>query len=53
MAVFARILQLLVKYGSRAVEWAQAHVQQILNWINAGQAIDWIVAKIKQTLGIA
>lgn len=52
MAVFARILQLLAKYGARAVEWAKAHVQQILNWINAGQAIDWIVAKIKQILGI-
>ncbi len=52
MAVFARILQLLAKYGARAVEWAKAHVQQVLNWINIGQAIDWIIAKIKQILGI-
>jgi len=52
MAVFARILQLLARYGARAVAWAKAHIQQVLNWINIGQAIDWIVSKIKQILGI-
>ena len=52
MAVFARILQLLAKYGGRAVDWAKAHVQQVLTWINIGQAVDWIVQKIKQILGI-
>ncbi|MBF4606609.1 aureocin-like type II bacteriocin [Curtobacterium sp. PhB142] len=52
MAVFARILQLLAKYGARAVNWAKANIQRVLNWINAGQAIDWIVSKIKQILGI-
>jgi len=52
MAVFARILQLLAKYGARAVEWAKANVQTILNWINIGQSIDWIISKIKQILGI-
>ncbi|MEN0134168.1 MAG: aureocin A53 family class IId bacteriocin [Rhodococcus sp. (in: high G+C Gram-positive bacteria)] len=52
MAAFARVLQLVAKYGQRAVDWVWANKQRILDWINAGQAIDWIVAQVKKALGI-
>jgi hypothetical protein len=52
MAAFGRILQLLGKYGARAVNWAKANVDRILRWLNIGQAIDWIVGQIKKILGI-
>jgi hypothetical protein len=52
MGAFARILQLVAKYGSRAINWVNANKDRILNWINAGQAVDWIVQKVKDALGI-
>nr|BAF75975.1 lacticin Z [Lactococcus lactis]BAM73616.1 lacticin Z [Lactococcus lactis] len=52
MAGFLKVVQILAKYGSKAVQWAWANKGKILDWINAGQAIDWVVEKIKQILGI-
>ncbi len=52
MAGFLKVVQLLAKYGSKAVQWAWANKGKILDWLNAGQAIDWVVSKIKQILGI-
>lgn len=52
MAGFLRVVQLLAKYGSRAVQWAWANKGRILDWLNAGAAVEWVVNKIKQILGI-
>ncbi|MFZ7088106.1 aureocin A53 family class IId bacteriocin [Curtobacterium sp. RRHDQ10] len=52
MAAFTRIIQIITQFGQRAINWVYANRDQILNWINAGQAIDWIVRKVKDALGI-
>ncbi len=49
---FIKLLQLLAKYGKRAVDWAWANKDLIFKWIGQGAAIDWIINKIKQILGI-
>lgn len=46
------ILQLIAKYGKRAIDWCWANKDRILNWIRNGMAIDWIINKIKEILGI-
>lgn len=52
MSAFFKVIQALGRYGKRAVDWAWANKQRILDWINAGQAVDWIVEKIKGILGL-
>ncbi|WP_216389689.1 aureocin A53 family class IId bacteriocin [Arcanobacterium phocae] len=51
MAVFFRILQIVARYGRSAVSWVWAHKGQILDWINAGQAVEWIVQKVRSAVG--
>lgn len=48
----AKVIQALGKYGKKAIDWAWAHKGQILNWLNAGQTVEWIVNKIKGILGL-
>lgn len=52
MTIFLRILQLIAKYGKRAIDWCWANKDRILNWIRNGMALDWIINKIKEILGI-
>lgn len=52
MGTFLKIVKILSKYGSKAVNWCWSHKEQILNWINIGQGIEWIVNKIKSLLHI-
>lgn len=52
MGAFLKIVGLLAKYGTKAVNWAWANKGTVLNWINAGQAIDWIVSRIRKLVGV-
>lgn len=52
MGTFLKIVQIISKYGSKAAKWCWDHKDQILNWINIGQGIEWIVNQIKHILHI-
>lgn len=51
MSSFFKVLKLVAKYGSKAVQWCRNHVGTVLDWINAGQAIEWIVNKVRRIVG--
>lgn len=50
--VFYRILALLAKYGKWVVDWAWRNRDLIFKWIGQGMAVEWIIQKIKEMLGI-
>ena len=52
MSIFLRIVGILANYGKRAVDWAWRNKDLILNWIRDGLAIDAIISRIRQLLGI-
>ncbi|MCM0583458.1 aureocin A53 family class IId bacteriocin [Weissella diestrammenae] len=48
----AVILDALAAAGSTVLNWGKNNIGTIIKWLNAGQAIDWIINKIKQILHI-
>lgn len=52
MSAVAKIISIVGRYGSKAVHWCKNNVGTILNWINAGQTIEWIVNKIRRIVGV-
>ncbi len=52
MGVFLKILAALAKYGKKVVDWCWANKDRIFKWIGQGAAIDWIINKIKDLLGL-
>ncbi|MDR6939392.1 hypothetical protein J2S36_000935 [Arcanobacterium hippocoleae] len=51
MGAAFKVIQLLAKYGKTAVKWAWDHLATILDWLARGEAIEWIVEKIKGIVG--
>lgn len=50
--MFMRVIRALAKYGKKAVQWAWDHKGQVMDWINVGQGVDWIVQKIRSIVGV-
>ncbi|WP_282005788.1 aureocin A53 family class IId bacteriocin [Propioniciclava sinopodophylli] len=52
MTIIYQLLRLGVKYGTRFVNWVNANRSRIMGWVRDGLALDAIIARIKQILGI-
>jgi hypothetical protein len=48
----AAVLRAALRYGARAVKWVKDNASKILEWINIGQSVEWIISKMKEALGI-
>ena len=51
-SIFLRIVALIAKYGKRAVDWCWANRNRIYDWIRNGMAVDWIINRILEILGL-
>jgi hypothetical protein len=52
VGIFLRILAALAKYGKKVIDWCWANKDRIFKWIGQGAAVDWIINKIKELLGV-
>ncbi|MFV0451794.1 MAG: aureocin A53 family class IId bacteriocin [Propioniciclava sp.] len=50
--MWSAILRIIARYGKRAYNWVIANRSRIMRWIRDGLALDVIIARIKQVLGI-
>lgn len=52
MAIFYRVLAAGAKYGTRFAKYCWANKGKILNWIERGFSVGWIVDQVRQALGL-
>ncbi|RRD47334.1 aureocin A53 family class IId bacteriocin [Tessaracoccus sp. OH4464_COT-324] len=52
LSIFAQVLRVIARYGANAVKWVYANRVRVMGWIRDGLAVDAIVSRIKQALGI-
>ena len=52
LSVFLQVVRLAARYGKRVVDWVTRNRDRIFQWIRDGLALDAIIARVKQILGI-
>ncbi|MGP5591191.1 aureocin A53 family class IId bacteriocin [Corynebacterium variabile] len=51
MAGFLKVVKAVAKYGSKAVKWCWDNKGKIMEWLNVGMAVDWIVEQVRKAVG--
>ncbi|MDQ0028963.1 aureocin A53 family class IId bacteriocin [Arthrobacter bambusae] len=51
-AIILAVIRAVAHLGSRAVNWVTANWRTILDWLNAGRTIDWVVRRIRDIIGL-
>lgn len=51
-AILLRVAQAAARYGQRVVDWVWANSSRIYQWIRDGLAVDAIINRVLEILGL-
>lgn len=51
-SAFIRVVQIIARYGRRAVDWCYRNRSRIMTWLRNGVTIDTVIRRIREVLGL-